>query len=151
MAQGVCSAHVVSLCHLTFSFLMFRPSLLVLFLDGHFETFPDLDDLTDVSVHAILPNFPDFKAQVKRTPHEDEGFGYLAISTLSTRVKLSKFIGFQIFFRSTVCIARNLMVQAFPGVFSRFRGVCVTLLRVVAVLSDSTCFLCNRSKVVFFR
>ena len=72
-----------SLCHLTFSLRMFHPSLLLLFLDGHFETFPDLDDLTDVSVHAILPNFPDLKAQVKRTPHEDEEFGYLADSTPS--------------------------------------------------------------------
>ena len=40
---------------------MFHPSLLLLFLDRHFKTFPDLDDLTDVSVHAILPNFPDLK------------------------------------------------------------------------------------------
>ena len=73
-----------SLCHLTFSLLMFHPSLLLLFLDGHFETFPDFDDLTDVSVHAILPNFPDLKAQVKRTPHEDEESGYLADSARST-------------------------------------------------------------------
>ena len=74
-----------SLCHLTFSLLMFHPSLLLLFLDRHFKTFPDLDDLTDVSVHAILPNFPDLKkAQVKRTPHEDQEFGYLADSTHST-------------------------------------------------------------------
>ena len=39
-------------CHLTFSLLMFHPSSLLLFLDGHFETTPDLDDLTDISVHA---------------------------------------------------------------------------------------------------
>ena len=51
-----------SLCHLTFSLLMFHPSLLLLFLDGHFETNPDLDDLTDVSVHDFLPNFPDLTA-----------------------------------------------------------------------------------------
>ena len=70
-----------SLCHLTFSLLMFHASLLLLFLDGHFETFPDLDDLADVSVHAILPVFSDLKAQVKRTPHEDEEFGHLADST----------------------------------------------------------------------
>ena len=37
----------LSLCHLAFSLLMFHPSLLLLFLDGHFETTPDLDDLTD--------------------------------------------------------------------------------------------------------
>ena len=73
-----------SLCHLTFSLLMFHPSLLLLFIDGHFETFPDLDDLTDVSVHAILPNFPDLKAQVKHTPHEDGEFGYLAKSDANT-------------------------------------------------------------------
>ena len=56
------------------------------FLDGHFETTPDndLDDLTDVPVHAILPNFPDLEAQVKRTPHEDEEFGFLAKSALNT-------------------------------------------------------------------
>ena len=57
---------------------MFHPSLLLLFLDGHFETNPDLDDLTDVSVHDFLPNFPDLKAQVKRTPPEDALFGNLA-------------------------------------------------------------------------
>ena len=51
-----------SLCHLTFSLLMFHPSLLMLFLDRHFKTFPELDDFTDVSVHAILPNFPDLKS-----------------------------------------------------------------------------------------
>ena len=39
-----------SLCHLIFSLLIFHPSLLLLFLDGHFESFSDLDDLTDVSV-----------------------------------------------------------------------------------------------------
>ena len=38
---------------------MFYPSVLLLFFDGHFETFPDLGDLTDTSVHAILPSFPD--------------------------------------------------------------------------------------------
>ena len=51
-----------SLCHLTFSLLMFHPSLLLLFLEGHFETTPDLDDLTDFDVHAILPNFPNLKS-----------------------------------------------------------------------------------------
>ena len=41
MAQGVCSAHVISL-HLTLSILMFHPPSL-LFPDGHFETtFPTL-------------------------------------------------------------------------------------------------------------
>ena len=82
-----------SLCHLTFSLLVFHPSLLLLFLDGLFETTPDydLDDLTDVSVHAILPNFPDLKAQVKRTPHEDEEFGYLATSALNTGYEPKEF------------------------------------------------------------
>ena len=80
-------AHVISLFHLTFSLLMFHPCLLLLFLDGHFETTLDcyLDDLTDVSVHTILPNFPDLKALVKRTPHEDEQSGYLAKSVPNTR------------------------------------------------------------------
>ena len=65
---------------------MFHPFfLMLLFLDGHVETFTDLDDLTDVSVRAILPNFSDLKAQVKRTPHEDEEFVYLDDSTHSTR------------------------------------------------------------------
>ena len=50
-------------------------SLLLLFLDGHY-------DLTDAPVHTFLPNFPDLKALVKRTPHEDEQFGYLAKSVL---------------------------------------------------------------------
>ena len=45
-----------SLCHLIFSLLVFHPFLLLLFLDGHFETTPDCD-LTDVSVHAIQRNF----------------------------------------------------------------------------------------------
>ena len=85
--KSVCSAHVViSLSsHLLLSHV--SPVLApLLFLDGHFETTPDydLDDLTDVSVHAILPNFPEQKAQVKRTPHEDEEFGYLAKSALNT-------------------------------------------------------------------
>ena len=47
--------------------------LRLLFLHGHFET-----NLTDALIHPFLPNFPDLKAQVKRTPHEDELFGYLA-------------------------------------------------------------------------
>ena len=65
---------------------MFHPSLLLQFLDGHFETTPDydLDDLTDVPVHTILPNFPDLKVLVKRTPHEDEQSGYLAKSVPNT-------------------------------------------------------------------
>ena len=52
---------------------MFHPSLLLsflLFLDGHFETTPDYDR-TDFDIHDILPNFPDVKAEVKRTPHEE--------------------------------------------------------------------------------
>ena len=66
---------------------MFHPSLLLLFLDGYFETFPDLDDLTDVSVS----NFPDLKAQVKRTPLEDEEFGYLAKSVPNTGYENKEF------------------------------------------------------------
>ena len=62
-----------SLCHLTFSILMFYPSLLLLFFDGHFETIPDIDVLIDVSVHTILPNFPDLNVQFKRIPRSGEG------------------------------------------------------------------------------
>ena len=72
-----------SLYHLTFSLLMFHPSLLLLFLDGHFETTPDYD-LTDFDVHDFLSNFPYLEAQVKRTPHEDELFGCLATSVPNT-------------------------------------------------------------------
>ena len=54
-----------------------------LFLDGNFVTNPD-NDLTDFDLHYFLPNFPDLKAQVKRTPHEDEEFGFLAKSALNT-------------------------------------------------------------------
>ena len=77
-----------SLCHLTFSFLMFHPTLLLsslLSLDGHFETTPRYD-LIDFDVHDFLPNTPDLKAQVKRTPHEDELFGYLTKSALNTLI-----------------------------------------------------------------
>ena len=62
---------------------MFHPSLLLLFLNGHFETNPDYD-LIDFDVHDFLPNFPDLKAQVKRTPPENELLGYLANSALNT-------------------------------------------------------------------
>ena len=62
---------------------MFHRSLLLLFLDGHSETTPDYD-LTDFDVHDSLPNFPDLKAQVKRTSHDHELFGYLAKSALNT-------------------------------------------------------------------
>ena len=80
-----CAARMSSsLCHLILSLLTFHPSLLLLFFDGQFETFPDLDDLTDISVHAILPNFSDLKVQVKRTVHEDEQFGHLAKSVPNT-------------------------------------------------------------------
>ena len=72
-----------SLCHLTFSLFMFHPSLLLLFLNGHFETNPDYD-LIDFDVHDFLPNFPDLKAQVKRTPPENELLGYLAKAALNT-------------------------------------------------------------------
>ena len=65
---------------------MFHPSLLLLFLDGHFEATPDYA-LTDLDVHDFLPNFPDLKTQVKRTPPEDELFGYLAKSVRNTPAK----------------------------------------------------------------
>ena len=88
-----CWSHAHVVLHLTFSFLMFHPSLLLsflLFLDGHFETTPDYD-LTDFDVHDFLPNFSDLKAQVKRTPHEDELCGYLAKSALNTGHEPNKF------------------------------------------------------------
>ena len=56
---------------------MFHPSLLLLFLDGHFQTTPHYD-LTDFDIHDFLPNSHHLKAKVKRTPPEDELFGYLA-------------------------------------------------------------------------
>ena len=40
---------------------MFHPSLLLLFLDGHFETTPDYN-LVDFDVHDVLPNFPDLES-----------------------------------------------------------------------------------------
>ena len=63
------------LTHLLLSHVspVFAPAV----FDGHFETTADYD-LTDFDVHDFLPNFPDLKAQVKRTPPEDELFGYLA-------------------------------------------------------------------------
>ena len=45
---------------------------------------------TDVSVHTILPNFPDLKGLVKRTPHEDEQSGYLTKSVANTRTASRK-------------------------------------------------------------
>ena len=54
------------------------------FFDGHFETIFWLCFFADFDVHDFLLNFPDLKAQVKRTPHEDELFGYLAKSALNT-------------------------------------------------------------------
>ena len=84
MAHGVSAMRMSSsVCHLTFSFLMFHPSLLLLFLDGHFETIPDYD-LIDFDVHDFLPNFPDPEAQVNHTPHKHEQSGYLAKSALNT-------------------------------------------------------------------
>ena len=55
--KGLLHAHVVDL-HLAFSLLMFHPSLL--FLDGHFETIPDLN------VYTFLPFLPVLKAQGMR-------------------------------------------------------------------------------------
>ena len=75
-----------SLCHLTFSLLIFHPSLLLLFLDCHSRPRP----------HRLWrPRLPaelsDLKAQVKRTPHEDELFGYRAKSALNTGYEPKKF------------------------------------------------------------
>ena len=48
-------------------------------------------NLTDALVHTFLPNFPDPKARVKRTPHEDEQFGNLAKSVLLTGYEPKEF------------------------------------------------------------
>ena len=84
MAQGVCSAHVISL-HLTLSTLMFHPPSL-LFPHGHFETtFPTSTSSTS------LPNFtrPESAGQARfRTSGEE--FGYLANPTHSTPDALSE-------------------------------------------------------------
>ena len=71
-------AHVVSLLTSPSPFSRIT-HLRLLFLHGRFET-----NLTDAPVHTILPNFPDPKARVKRTLHEDEQFGYLAKSVPNT-------------------------------------------------------------------
>ena len=67
-------------------FLSCFTRLRLLFLHGHFET-----NLTDAPVHTIRPNFPGPKAGVKRTPHEDEQFGYLATSVLLTGYEPKEF------------------------------------------------------------
>ena len=93
MAQGCLQCACRYSRHLIVSFLMFHPSSLLsllLFLDGHFETTP-LDDYTDDPVHDFLPNFPDLTAQVERSPHEDELFGYPAKSALNTGYEPKKF------------------------------------------------------------
>ena len=69
---------VACACRLSW-FLSCFTRLRLLFLHGHFET-----NSTDAPVHTIRPNFPGPKARVKRTPHEDEQFGYLATSVLLT-------------------------------------------------------------------
>ena len=84
--KGVCSTHVViSLSsHLLLSHV--SPVLApLLFLDGQLKTTPDCD-LIDIDVRVFLPNFPNLKAQVKRTPHEDEEFGFLAKSAQSVTI-----------------------------------------------------------------
>ena len=85
MAQGClqCACRHLSVISLLLSHV--HPSLhlsSLQFLDGHFKT-PDYN-LTEFDIHDFLPNFPDLKAQVMRTPHEDELFGYLAKSALNT-------------------------------------------------------------------
>ena len=75
MAQGVCSAHVISL-HLALSILMFHPPSL-LFPHGHFDTsFPSAPSLPNCSR-------PESAGQAHfRT--SGEKFGYLADPTHST-------------------------------------------------------------------
>ena len=80
MAQGVCSAHVISL-HLTLSILMFHPPS-SLFPHGHFDTsFPSAPSLPNCSrsESAGLANF--------RTSGEE--FGYLTDRTHSTVLPVS--------------------------------------------------------------
>ena len=74
MAQGVCSAHVISF-HLTLSILMFHPPSL-LFPHGHFETtFLSARSLTDFTRSESGPS---------ALPHERWGVcGYLADPTHS--------------------------------------------------------------------
>ena len=81
MAQGVCSAHVISL-HLTFSLLMFHPPSL-LFPHGHFDSFPSAPSLPNCSrsESAGLPHF--------RTSGDE--FGYLADPTHSTGYEPKEF------------------------------------------------------------
>ena len=76
---------VACACRLSW-FLSCFTRLRLLFLHGHFET-----NFTDAPVHTILPNFPGPKARVKRTPHEDEQFGYLATSVLLTGYEPKEF------------------------------------------------------------
>ena len=75
MAQGVCSAHVISL-HLTLSILMFRPPSL-LFPHGHFDTsFPSAPSLPNCS-RSDSAGQAHFRTS-------GEGIGYLADPTHST-------------------------------------------------------------------
>ena len=64
--------------------VMFRQSLLQLFLGGHFETPPDCD-LTDFDIHDFLPNFLDLNARVKRTPHDSSWPSPSSPQVMSTR------------------------------------------------------------------
>ena len=90
MASRVSAVRMSCLPWLTFSLLMFHPSLLMSFpcwfLDGSLrDRRPDYD-LTDLDVHDFPHNFPDPEARVKRTPHEDGLFGYLAKSAFNNRL-----------------------------------------------------------------
>ena len=78
LAQGVCSAHVISL-HLTLSILMFHPPSL-LFPDGHFETtFPTLTSAPS------LPTCSRSESAGQAHFHTSGGeFGYLADPAHST-------------------------------------------------------------------
>ena len=82
MAQGVCSAHVISL-HLTLSILMFHPPSL-LFPHGHFQTtFPSAQSSPDFTR-------PESTGQAHFRTNVEE-FGYLADPTHSTGCEAKEF------------------------------------------------------------
>ena len=84
-------AHSHALTHMhrskvsaTFSFSCFTRLCSCCSLTVISRPFPTSTTPVTFSVHAILPNFPDLEAQVKRTPHEDEELAYLAKFFLPT-------------------------------------------------------------------
>ena len=82
MAQGVCSAHVISL-HLTLSIFMFHPPSL-LFPGGHFETthLPDFD-----VVDFLAELFPTRKRRSSTLPYERRGVWLLGRSHALHRLR----------------------------------------------------------------